>query len=201
MALAGAGATRRGFYSPALARWGKGRGDGVTIMDNNMPDAALEGEINFCAVHPQRDTELRCNRCERYMCVDCAVRTPIGYTCRGCVRGHENKFYEGTIIDYGLVMATCAVGGALMALAQTLLGGFLIIGFILAPALGGAAAQLALKLTARRRGRHSGYAAAGAMVVGGLASAWLLTGGAGLFTLLFLALAASAAFARFKVSI
>ena len=169
-------------------------------MDDHQLEATLEGEFNYCAVHRQRDTELRCNRCERYMCVDCAVSTPVGYTCRECVRGHENKFYQGTVVDYALVAACCAVGGAIVALALTLLGGFLIIGFFLAPAIGGAAAQLALQLTGRRRGRHSGYVASLALLVGGACAA-LLVGGLGLFTLLFLALATSAAYARFKVSI
>ena len=166
-----------------------------------MSENALENEIHYCAIHPQRDTELRCNRCERYMCVDCAVRTPVGYTCRECVRGHEDRFFEGNIIDYGLVAATCAAGGALTTFALLLIGGFLILGFIVAPAIGGAAAQVALQLTGRRRGRYSGYLAAGGVLAGGIASALLLFGGLGIFTLLYLALASSAAYARFKVSI
>lgn len=170
-------------------------------MDDKSANTTLESEIHYCAAHPQRDTELRCNRCERYMCIDCAVRTPVGYTCRECVRGHEDKFYEGSAVDYGLVAAACAVGGALTVFALLLIGGFLILGFIVAPAIGGTAAQIALTLSGRRRGRYSGYVAAGGVLAGGVASALLLFGGLGLFTLLYLALAASAAYARFKVSI
>ncbi len=170
-------------------------------MDENMGDATLESEMHFCAVHPQRDTELRCNRCDRYMCIDCAKRTPVGYTCRECVRGHENKYYQGTLVDYALVAATCAIGGALLPFLQLVIGGFLIVGFIVAPAVGGGAAQFALALTQRRRGRYSGYVAAGAMLAGGIASGLLLAGGLGLFSFLFLALATSGAYARFKVSI
>jgi hypothetical protein len=170
-------------------------------MDDNIPEAALESEIHYCAAHPERDTELRCNRCERYMCIDCVVRTPVGYTCRECVRGHEDKFFDGTALDYGLVAATCAIGGALTPFVMMLFGGFLILGFIVAPAIGGTAAQIALHLTGRRRGRYSGYAAAGGVLAGGIASALLLVGGLGIFTLLYLALTTSAAYARFKVSI
>jgi len=170
-------------------------------MDDKVSSATMSSEIHFCALHPQRDTELRCNRCDRYMCVDCAVRTPIGYTCRQCVRGHEDKFFEGTLVDYGLAAAACAVGGALLPFVMMLFGGFLILGFIVAPAIGGAAAQVALQLTGRRRGRYSGYVAAGGLLAGGIASALLLVGGLGLFTLLFLALATSATYARFKVTI
>ena len=169
-------------------------------MDDNIPNRTLENEIHYCATHPERDTGLRCNRCERYMCVECAVRTPVGYTCRQCVRQHENRFFEGTLVDYALVAAACAVGGALTPLVMLLIGGFLILGFIAAPAIGGAAAQIALQITRRRRGRYSAYVAAGGVFAGGLASA-LLLGGLGVFTLLYLALAASAAFARFRASI
>ena len=165
------------------------------------PEAAIDDEITYCARHPERDTGLRCNRCERYMCVDCAVRTPIGYTCRECVRGHEDKFYAGTNLDYALVAAVGAAGGALTALATLLVGGFLIIGFLLAPAIGGGAAQLALQVTGRRRGRRSGLVCAGALLAGGLAAGFALTGGIALFPLLFLALACSAAYTRFRVAI
>ena len=116
------------------------------------------------------------------------------------VRGHENKFYESTLFDYGVVAATCAIGGAVTPFATTLIGGFLLLGIIIAPAIGGTSAQIALQLTGRRRGRYSGYVAAGGVLAGGIASA-LLFGGLGIFALLYLALATSAAFARFKVSI
>lgn len=169
-------------------------------MDDNMGNATLDSEMHFCAVHPQRDTELRCNRCDRYMCIDCARRTPVGYTCRECVRGHENKFYQGTLVDYALVAAVSALGGALTVVVTSLVG-FLLIGFIIAPAIGGGAAQLALQLTGRRRGRQSGYVSAGAVLLGGLAAGVFLTGTVNIFALIFLALAASASFARFKVTI
>jgi len=170
-------------------------------MEDNIGNAALEGDVHYCAVHPERDTELRCNRCERYMCVDCAKRTPVGYTCRECVRGHENKFYQGTLIDYALVAAVSAIGGALTVFVTSLAGGFLLIGFIIAPAIGGSTAQIALQITGRRRGRQSGFVSAGALLLGGIAAAIFLTGTVGLFMLIYLALAASASFARFKMTV
>ena len=164
-------------------------------------DALLNEEIHYCAAHPERDTELRCNRCDRYMCVDCAQRTPVGYTCRECVRGHQDRFFQGTLLDYALVAAVSAAGGAIIAGSALFLGGFIILGFILAPAIGGGAAQLALQISGRRRGRQSGYVCAGAMLLGGLTASVAMTGAIGLFSLLYLALACSAAFARFKLSI
>ena len=170
-------------------------------MDESIPAADSADVIHYCALHPERDTELRCNRCDRYMCIDCAKSTAVGYTCRECVRGHQNKFYQGTIVDYATVAAISAGGGALTVLLTSLVGGFLLLGFILAPAIGGTTAQIALHITGRRRGRQSGFVSAGALLVGGIAAGILLTGTLGIFTLLYLGLACSAAFARFKMTI
>ena len=32
----------------------------------------------YCYVHPNRETALRCNHCNRPICADCAIRTPTG---------------------------------------------------------------------------------------------------------------------------
>ena len=46
----------------------------------------------YCYVHPDRETGLRCNRCERPICADCAVLTPTGYRCKECVREQKKVF-------------------------------------------------------------------------------------------------------------
>ena len=48
----------------------------------NEPD--VTDEVTYCAVHPDRETGLRCNKCGRLMCAECAVPTPVGYRCREC---------------------------------------------------------------------------------------------------------------------
>lgn len=169
-------------------------------MTENHPMPLMEDEMHYCQVHSDRDTELRCNRCNRYMCVACAVRTSVGYTCRECVRGHEDKFFEGTVVDYAVVAAVSAVGGAIVALGGAIAGGFWLLAVIAAPVLGGLIGQIALTLTGRRRGRQSGYVCAVGVLAGGIA-AGLLGSGLGIVTLLFLGLAASAAYASFKASI
>ena len=169
-------------------------------MNMTEDQPLIEGDIHFCQVHSGRETALRCNRCNRYMCVDCAVRTSVGYTCRECVRGHEDKFFEGTLLDYAVVAAVSAIGGAAAVLGSAWIGGFLLLALIIAPALGGLTGQVALTLTGRRRGRQSGYVCAAGMLAGGILTG-LLTSGPGIIALLMLALAASAAYARFKVSI
>jgi len=170
-------------------------------MTDNINNTPLnEDEIHYCAKHPNKDTELRCNRCDRYMCIDCAVRTPIGYSCKECVRGHEDKFFTGTTADYAVVATVSLIAGGIGTFLMGLVGGFFWLAFIIAPAIGGGIGQLALSLTGRRRGRQSGYVCAGGVFIGGLL-AGLFVVGFGLDVLIFLALATPAAYASMKVAI
>ncbi len=124
-------------------------------------------EPTFCEVHPTRETSLRCNKCGRLMCADCAVLTPVGYRCRECVRQHEDKFFNASQYDYAIVFAACA---ALAGLAGAIISaiGFLFLVIIAAFPVGGAVSEVALRLTQRRRGRYSGQIAAAGVVIGGL---------------------------------
>src|SRR5512137_1524932 len=54
----------------------------------------------FCINHPQVATSLRCNRCGNPICVKCAVRTPVGYRCKTCVKSQQAVFYTATSMDY-----------------------------------------------------------------------------------------------------
>jgi hypothetical protein len=131
-------------------------------------------ELTYCAVHPDRETALRCNKCGRYMCVECAVRSPVGYRCRECARGIEDKFFTAAPNDYLIVASVCAVlagvGGAIVSLIN--IG--LLFTIILGLPVGGGIAEVALRAIQRRRGRQSAIIAAAATVLGGLAGALIL---------------------------
>jgi hypothetical protein len=125
-------------------------------------------ELTYCAVHPDRETSLRCITCNRYMCVDCAVRTPVGYRCRECSRQQQDKFFTATSNDDIVIFGVCAV---LTAIAAAILGrvGFGIwISLILGLPIGGLIGEAALRATGRRRGRQSHVVAAAGAVIGGI---------------------------------
>lgn len=67
-----------------------------------------ETTITYCANHPTVETTLRCNRCEKLICVKCAVRIPTGYRCKECVRGQLKIFDTAVWYDYpfGFVVAS-----------------------------------------------------------------------------------------------
>ena len=95
----------------------------------------------YCVNHPKVETVLRCNKCGRPICPKCAVRTPVGYRCRDCVRNQQKVFYaEFRPSDYLIAAAVAIPLGLLAAWLITQLSWYTII---LGPLAGGGIANLA----------------------------------------------------------
>jgi hypothetical protein len=116
-----------------------------------------------CANHPQRQTTLRCNRCEKPICSQCAVLTPVGYRCRECVRGQQAVFETARRTDYPVAAVLSAVG---VGAAAYLLNYLAFWGLLVAPVVGGGIAEVIRWAVRRRRSRHLPLAAAVGGVVG-----------------------------------
>lgn len=138
--------------------------DQANTINNITPTP--EDELTYCAVHPDRETGLRCNKCERYMCAECAVSTPIGYRCKQCVRQVDDTFYNVAQSDYVVLFAVCAglsiVGGFLAGLI-----GFILFTFFLGMISGGIIAEVSRRFVKGKRGRYNAHAAVGGVVLGG----------------------------------
>ncbi len=117
----------------------------------------------YCANHPDVETTLRCNRCEKPICAKCAVLTPTGYRCKECIRGQQKIFNTATWIDYPLVFIVVAVLAFLGSLIADRIGFFVIL---LGPIAGGVIAEVARWVTRRRRSRELFIVATIAAVVG-----------------------------------
>ncbi|GAB4516461.1 MAG: hypothetical protein OHK0046_21850 [Anaerolineae bacterium] len=133
------------------------------MTENVLP---TQEEMTYCAVHPDRETGLRCNKCDRYMCGECAVQTPVGYRCKQCVRQVEDRYFTAQSTDYAIIFTVIAglsaVAGAIMSAV-----GFVLIAIFAAYPVGMAMAGYALRLTEKRRGRQSALIGAAAVLVGG----------------------------------
>src|SRR5512147_522680 len=70
--------------------------------------------VHYCFYHPNTETELRCNRCGKYICIRDAIRTPVGYRCRDCVHSQQDVFYNALQADY-LIAAVVALPIAYVA--------------------------------------------------------------------------------------
>lgn len=116
---------------------------------NQQENSPSIEETLTCYKHPDRETYLRCNQCERPICPSCAVLTPTGYRCRDCVRGQEKKFNTAQLPDYilaGVISAGIAFFGSYIA---RFLGFFTLL---LAPLASTLISEAVLKLT---RGRSA----------------------------------------------
>lgn len=165
-------------------------------------EPVVEPDVLYCANHPQRETMLRCNKCNKPICMECAVRTPVGYRCRECVRGQQDKFYTASSSNQVLGYGGAVVAGLLLGLAAWLLGGLmggffgLIIAFFLGPLIGGALGELIWQAAGRKRARNFNLIAT--LIVAAIAAPISLFSGNLFVGLLLVGMAASTIFARLR---
>jgi VIT1/CCC1 family predicted Fe2+/Mn2+ transporter len=133
---------------------------------------AVEGpQTLYCANHPDVETLLRCNRCNKPICVQCAVQTPVGYRCKECVREQQNVYYTGTRKDD---LVALGVAFLVSAVATPIVGFFLavtawfswIIAFLAGGAAGSLLAQIIRQAVGRRRSRGMRWFALAGILAG-----------------------------------
>lgn len=126
----------------------------------------------YCYVHPNRETSLRCNNCNRPICAACAVRTPTGYRCKECVRERQKTFDTSEWYDYLSGFIVAALLSAVAAFLVTLIGGIGFFGWFLiaagAPTASVAIAEGVRLVTGRRRSRALFITVAIGVVLGAL---------------------------------
>jgi hypothetical protein len=106
---------------------------------------------HYCYYHPSIETELRCNKCGKYICPKDAVRTPVGYRCKGCVKEQQDIFYNATPIDYVVAAAVAFVLSGIAVVIVTALGFWAIFA---APVAGGIISEGVRIANQKRRGRY-----------------------------------------------
>jgi len=132
----------------------------------------------YCTVHPTVATSLRCNKCGRPMCTRCAVRTPVGYRCKECVRGQQNVFFNAQALD---PFIQAAVAFILSGIVTGVGGIFLMrigffglwLSFIGGTLAGGLLADAAHRVVGRRRSRYGWLFVSAAIGLGALAGGFL----------------------------
>jgi hypothetical protein len=174
-------------------------------------DGEVEEEVVYCTWHPDRETMLRCNRCGRPMCPECAVRHPVGLRCKECIKDTRSPIYNVAVRDYlvagGVGLALSTVAGVFVPFIT----GFGFFGWFLAiivgPSIGAGIADLMGRVV-RKRGRGMGLVAGvclvlGVMIGGTIMRQDLLGAVAFIFglqigTIIYLVTAVGAAFARLR---
>lgn len=125
-----------------------------------------EDEILTCRWHPKVETTLRCYQCETPICVRCARRTPVGYLCPDCQRGHRRRFEQARVTDYIIAAVAATVLGGVASIL-TILGAWWFLIF-LSPLAGTAVAGIVWRLVGRRYGQHLWWIVSAGIIVGAL---------------------------------
>lgn len=148
---------------------GNGAPDSVatppTASGNTVP-------VLYCANHPETETLLRCNRCEKPICLKCAVLTDVGYRCKECIRGVQASYFNAipadNFIGFGVAMLVSAIGSPIAGFILAFVPFFfaIIIAFAIGSAAGGALAQIIRTSVGRRRGRYLRHFTLAGIIIG-----------------------------------
>lgn len=130
-----------------------------------MTDQSAISFSTVCYVHPERETVLRCNRCERPICTQCATRTPTGYRCKECIRGQQKVFETAQTRDYVAAAITAGIFSFIGSIIASAMGFFTLF---IGPIVGVIIAETIRALAHRRRSRLLAQIAAGAAGLGSL---------------------------------
>ncbi|MBL8096587.1 MAG: hypothetical protein JNL73_20590 [Anaerolineales bacterium] len=117
-----------------------------------------------CCPNSVGPASLRCYKCGKPICPKCAVRTPVGYSCRDCVRQHQKAFDTAEWYDYPIAVVVAAIAGGLGSLTT----GFGFFVLLIAPAVGAGAAEIVRLAVRKRRARYLGWAAGAGFILGAL---------------------------------
>lgn len=101
-----------------------------------------------CAFHPKRETKLRCNRCNRPICVKCAKQTPTGYRCPECIRDQQKAFITVKWYDF---LSAILITGLFSFLGSLLAVPFGFFTIFIAPVMGTITEFVVRKVISNRR--------------------------------------------------
>ncbi|GIH72990.1 rhomboid family intramembrane serine protease [Sphaerimonospora thailandensis] len=80
----------------------------------NMPPPGADA-VPTCYRHPDRETYVRCQRCERPICPDCMREAAVGHQCVECVREGNRDVRRTRAVFGGAAVVTPRVTWALLA--------------------------------------------------------------------------------------
>lgn len=118
--------------------------------------------IHYCHYHPNTPTELRCNRCGKYICIRDAVLTPVGYRCRDCVREQQGIFYNSVPADY---IIAAVITFPIAYIAGLIVPHLFWLAIFAGPIIGGVISEAIRLATRKRRGRYTWAVAVGCLLV------------------------------------
>lgn len=124
-----------------------------------------------CYRHPDRETYVRCGRCERPICARCAMEGPVGLRCRDCGRPGPDPLTALTPTQLGAGLAVGLGAGTIGGFVGLQTGFFLSL--CLGPFIGGAISEAVIRSTGYKRGPIMKALVLGGIVAGVVLAAFL----------------------------
>ncbi len=139
-------------------------------LADQAPPPTTDNGLAVCYRHPDIETGLRCNRCNKPICPKCAHRTPVGFRCPECVREQEDKYYSGGRGDYIIAavvtLPLTIITAGLFTIFLGRLGFWIIfIGIFIVPAIAGFIAEAVRWAVKKRRSRYLGRVVAACFIL------------------------------------
>jgi hypothetical protein len=131
----------------------------------DTPAIDADSEALRCYRHPDRETYIRCGRCDQPICTGCAMLGPVGMRCKTCGKpAHDplTSFTPTQAISGSLV---AVAGGAIAAFVASRIGFFSIFISYFA---GAAVAEAVTRVVGYKHGRGMLAIVLGGILVGGL---------------------------------
>ena len=132
-------------------------------------DAPADGGPMFCYRHPDRETWVRCGRCDRPICTQCAMQGPVGLRCRECGKPARDPMIAFTPAQLLGGFAASFGGGLLAAYISGMFGFFaLFVAFF----AGGLIVEGITRITGYKMGTTMDAIVYGGIIAGAAVAFW-----------------------------
>ena len=122
----------------------------------------------FCYRHPDRETWVRCGRCDRPICPNCAMQGPVGLRCKQCGKPAFDPLTSFRPQQLILGTATALGAGLVTGFVATRIGFFSVV---IAYFAGGLIAEIVTRVTGYKHGPVMFAIVFGGIVAGTLVGA------------------------------
>ena len=119
-----------------------------------------------CYRHPDRETWVRCGRCDQPICMKCAMEGPVGLRCKTCGKPTRDALASMRVSQIVIAAVLALGGGAIVGYAGSAIG---YLGLVVAFFGGGIIAEVIDRAIGIKRGPRIMAIAVPGIVAGGLA--------------------------------
>lgn len=177
----------------------------VQSIDTLKPEPSVPAvDVQYCYIHPNRETGLLCTQCQRPICAQCMVRAPVGQLCPECAKARRPTNYKVSfgilaLLAPGVLITSLALSYLVLRLLAPIPFISFILAFVLAPIVGEGLVRVLDRLTKAKRGKKIQLTVGISLGLG--AAPWLLLvlpSFSGLLLLLFIAIVIVTAMTRLR---